>query len=277
MNKIISKRRLGYGVFEFWIENPNISKKSLPGQFVVLKINESGERIPLTVADAKDNMFRIVVKAVGKTTYELCRLNEGDTIQSVSGPLGRPSEIEKYGKVLIIGGGIGIAAILPIAKALKNIGNNVTVVLGARTSDQLILKDEFDFADRLILSTDDGSVGVKGNVAQVMEELLEKEKFDIAWAVGPAVMMKACSLIAKKKDLLIYVSLNSIMIDATGMCGGCRAVIDNQIKYVCVDGPEFDGRKVDWDVFISRLNQYRDLERIALERYLEKVGEPKWL
>lgn len=287
MNLIISKKRLAYKIHEFWIDNPYISSHARPGQFVIVRINEYGERIPLTIAEVKDNVFRIVVKAVGKSTYELCSLSEGYSLYDVVGPLGKPSEIKFYGHVLIIGGGVGIAAILPIAKALKKNQNYVTVIIGARTKNELILSDEFSFADKVIKVTDDGSEGIKGNVIDVMEEEL-KVDYQIAWAVGPAIMMKLASEVAKRNNLPIWVSLNSIMIDGTGMCGGCRTILkkeksldqksdNDEIKYVCVDGPEFDGRFVDWDSFMKRLNQYKNEERIALERYLSQVGEPSWL
>ncbi|MFN3691471.1 MAG: sulfide/dihydroorotate dehydrogenase-like FAD/NAD-binding protein, partial [Fervidobacterium sp.] len=259
MNLIISKKKLAYKIYEFWIDNPYISSHAKPGQFVIVRISEYGERIPLTIAEVKDDAFRIVVKAVGKSTYELCSLSEGYSLYDVAGPLGRPSEIKFYGNVLIVGGGVGIAAILPIAKALKENKNYVTVIIGARTKNELILSDEFSFADKVIKVTDDGSEGIKGTVIDIMEEEL-RIGYQIAWAVGPAVMMKLASEVAGKNNLPIWVSLNSIMIDGTGMCGGCRTVLrkeksldekvnDGEIKYVCVDGPEFDGRFVDWESF----------------------------
>ncbi|MFN6991718.1 MAG: sulfide/dihydroorotate dehydrogenase-like FAD/NAD-binding protein [Fervidobacterium sp.] len=287
MNLIISKKKLAHKIHEFWIDNPYIASHAKPGQFVIVRINEYGERIPLTIAEVKDSAFRIVVKAIGKSTYELCSLSEGYSLYDVAGPLGKPSEIKFYGNVLIIGGGVGIAAILPIAKALKEKQNYVTVIIGAKTKDELILSNEFSFADKVIKVTDDGSEGIKGTVTDVMEKEL-RMGYQITWAVGPAIMMKLASEVAKRNNLLIWVSLNSIMIDGTGMCGGCRTVLkkeksldekgdEGEIKYVCVDGPEFDGRFVDWDSFMKRLNQYKNEERIALERYLSQVGEPSWL
>lgn len=280
-NVILRKRKLAYGVYDFWIKNDFIGKKAKPGQFVIVRVSEKGERIPLTIADSNGEAFRIVVKAIGKSTYELCSLNEGDVLHDVVGPLGKPSEIKRYGNVLIIGGGVGIAAILPIAKALKNIGNNVTVIIGAKTSQELILKDEFTFADKLLPTTDDGSFGYKGNVIDAMKIELENENYNVIWSIGPAIMMKLSSEIATDYNIPIWVSLNSIMIDGTGMCGGCRTVIktnnSEKIEYVCVDGPEFDGRYVDWNSFIKRLNQYKEQEKLALERYLKEVGEPTWL
>ncbi|MFN3692419.1 MAG: sulfide/dihydroorotate dehydrogenase-like FAD/NAD-binding protein [Fervidobacterium sp.] len=281
INKIISKRKLSKGIHELWIFNPFVSRHTKPGQFVIIKVSEKGERIPLTIAETNGDNFRIVVKAVGKSTYELCSLKESDVLFDVAGPLGKPSEVKFYGNVLVIGGGVGIAAIYPIAKALKEVGNKLTVIIGARTIDDLIMKDEFEFADRVIKATDDGSSGQKGTVIDFMEEELRNSKYDIIWAVGPAIMMKFASEVADKHNLPIWVSLNSVMIDGTGMCGGCRTLIknekDGEIKYVCVDGPEFDGRYVDWDSFMKRLNQYREQEKIALERYLAQIGDTSWL
>lgn len=281
MNLIISKRKLAHKIHEFWIENSYIASHSKPGQFVIARIHNRGERIPLTIADVKNDAFRIVVKAVGKSTYQLCSLNEGDTLLDVAGPLGKPSDIRFFGKVLVIGGGVGIAAILPITKALKKCGNEITVIIGAKTKDELILQDEFEFSDKLIKATDDGSSGFKGTVIDAMEKELQMESYKVIWAVGPAIMMKLASKVAEKYNFPIWVSLNSVMIDGTGMCGGCRTVIKSneseEIKYVCVDGPEFDGRFVDWDSFMKRLEQYKEQEQVALEQYLLQVGEPTWL
>lgn len=280
-NIIKSKRKLSYGIHEFWIENSLISKQAKPGQFVIVRTSEKGERIPLTIVDVNGEDLRLVVKAVGKSTYELCALKEKDILYDVVGPLGKPSEVKRYGNVLVIGGGVGIAAVLPIAKALKNMENRITVIIGSRTAQDLILKDEFTFADKLVLTTDDGSIGYKGTVIDAMKTELDSENYNIIWSIGPALMMKYSSEVAKTYNIPIWVSLNSIMIDGTGMCGGCRTVIktenSEEIKYVCVDGPEFDGRYVDWDSFIKRLNQYKEQEKLSLEKYLREVGEPTWL
>jgi ferredoxin--NADP+ reductase len=284
-NIIISKSRLAKGTYEFWIDNELIAGNAKPGQFVIIRTSEKGERIPITIADSYDSAFRIVVKAVGKSTIELCMKNEKEQLFDVVGPLGKPSEINYYGKVIVIGGGVGIAAILPIAKALKNAGNVVVVILGAKTSSELILKNEFAFADKVVVCTDDGSEGIKGTVVDGMLKEFEIEKPNMIWSVGPAVMMKATSKIASEYNVPIWVSLNAIMVDGTGMCGGCRVLlrkeeegsVKEEIKYVCVDGPEFDGRYVDWDSFIRRLQQYREEEKEALEKFLEKVGDISWL
>jgi len=284
-NIVISKNKLAKGTYEFWIENELIARNAKPGQFVIIRTSEKGERIPITVADTRDGVFRIVVKAVGKSTIELCMKDEKEQLFDVVGPLGKPSEIDYYGKVMVIGGGIGIAAIFPIAKALKNAGNVVTVILGAKTSSELILKNEFSFADKVVVCTDDGSEGIKGTVVDGMLKEFEMEKPNMIWSVGPAVMMKATSNIASEYNVPIWVSLNAIMVDGTGMCGGCRVLLrkeesgtlKEEIKYVCVDGPEFDGRYVDWDSFIRRLQQYKEEEKKAFEKFLEKVGDISWL
>ncbi|ANE41306.1 MAG: sulfide/dihydroorotate dehydrogenase-like FAD/NAD-binding protein [Fervidobacterium pennivorans] len=284
-NIIISKSRLAKGTYEFWIDNELIAGNAKPGQFVIIRTSEKGERIPITIADSYGSAFRIVVKAVGKSTIELCMKNEKEQLFDVVGPLGKPSEINYYGKVIVIGGGVGIAAILPIAKALKNAGNVVVVILGAKTSSELILKNEFAFADKVVVCTDDGSEGIKGTVVDGMLKEFEIEKPNMIWSVGPAVMMKATSKIASEYNVPILVSLNAIMVDGTGMCGGCRVLlrkeeegsVKEEIKYVCVDGPEFDGRYVDWDSFIRRLQQYREEEKEVLEKFLEKVGDISWL
>ena len=284
-NIILSKRRLSKGTYEFWILNELVAKHAKPGQFVILRTSEKGERIPITIADATDSKFRIVIKAVGKSTIQLCLSNVGDTLYDVAGPLGKPSEIGYYGDVMVIGGGVGIAAILPIAKALKEAGNIVRVILGAKTSYELILKDEFSFADKIVVCTDDGSDGIKGTVVDGMIKEFSVSKPNVIWSVGPAQMMKNTSKVALEYDIPIWVSLNAIMVDGTGMCGGCRVLLrrkqqntlSEEIKYVCVDGPEFDGRFVEWESFISRLQQYKEEEKRAFEKFLEEVGDLSWL
>jgi len=276
-NLIVEKKKLAYGIHMFWIENELVANNAKAGQFVIFRIHENGERIPLTIAGVKDGTFRVIVKAVGKSTYELCRFEKGDKIIDIVGPLGQPSEIKNYGNVLVIGGGVGIATIIPIVKELKNHRNRVDVILAARNKDYFVLEEEFKEVNNLYFVTNDGSRGMKGYAHEMMEKLLKKKKYDISWAIGPSLMMKACSEVAKKYDLKIWVSLNAIMVDGTGMCGGCRVRISDELKYTCVDGPEFDGRLVDWESFNTRLIQYKEEEKLALEKYLEKVGEPTWL
>jgi len=277
-NRIIKKSRLAPQVYDFVIENEQIAAKARPGQFIVARAHEKGERIPLTIADLYKDSFRMVVRGVGKTTYELCMMNENDVLSDVTGPLGNPSEIAYFGNVMLVGGGVGIATLLPIAKELKKHGNKLHVILGGRSKEYVIMLDEFEkIADELIITTDDGSFGIKGVVTDGMDLVMNKSKIEVAWAVGPTIMMKFCSLKAKELGLKIWVSLNPIMVDGTGMCGACRVTVDGQLKFACVDGPEFDGTKVDWDELLVRLSQYRDEEELSLRKFKESVGDLSWL
>lgn len=278
MNLIREKRKLAPGVYEFWIENNHIVKYAQPGQFVVMRLHEKAERIPITIAGKKGDCFRAVVRAVGKSTYELCMAKEGDSIMDIAGPLGRPSEIDLYGNVMLVGGGVGIATLLPIAEALKAQNNRLYVVLGGRSKEYVIMLEEFSkLADQMIVTTDDGSFGIKGVVTDGMQMFFEREKIDIVWAVGPTIMMKFCSMKAKEHGVKIWVSLNPIMVDGTGMCGACRVTVDGKIKFACVDGPEFEGELVDWDELLKRLAQYRDEEERSLKLFTERVGDLSWL
>jgi len=250
--------------FDIWIKAPQIATHAKAGQFVIIMSDEESERIPLTIADSDGKeAIRIIYQVVGTSTQKLSRLNEGDAISNCAGPLGKPSEIPTGEKTLVIGGGVGIAAILTIIKTLKEQSNHVTTILGSRDSEHIILEDEIrQISDELLIYTDDGSAGTKGLVTDAMKSLFEGgREFDAAWAVGPTVMMKYCSLVAKEQDLLIWTSLNPIMIDGTGMCGGCRVKVNNTIQYACVDGPEFDGRAVDWDILMNRQKQYLQEEQ----------------
>ena len=282
MFKIVSKQKLAPKEFDFWVEAPRIANHAKAGQFVVLRVNDNGERIPLTIADynKEKGLIRLIFQVVGKTTATLSGLNVGDAIQDISGPLGTPSEIEKYGTVLMVGGGVGIAALYPIIKALKEAGNKVITILGGRTSSLVIMKEECkEYSDELIITTDDGSEGMKGVVTQAMEMLVKQrgEKIDRCWCIGPSIMMKFGTKAAKELGLPIWVSLNPLMVDGTGMCGCCRVTVDGKIFFACVDGPEFDGHKVNWDEFMNRLRQYKDEEKISMEKYEAEVGEPTWL
>lgn len=270
MYKITKNTQLSKNEFDFWIDAPRIASKAKPGQFVILRINEVGERIPLTIADvnSQEGTIRLVFQVIGKTTAALSQLKTGDSLMDLSGPLGMPTEIENYGTVLIVGGGVGIAAILPIVKGLKKAGNRVITILGAKTEELVILQEECrQFSDELIITTDDGSLGMKGLVTEAMEQVIAREPIDCSWAIGPSIMMKFCTLTASKHDLPIYVSLNPIMIDGTGMCGGCRVTVSDSIKFACVDGPEFKGTEVDWDEFINRMKQYKTEEEACLADY----------
>ncbi len=282
-HKIVAKKQLSQDVFTAEVEAPLIAQARSPGQFVIISINnEYAERIPLTIADADagKGTIRLIWQRVGKTTAELADLQVGDEIANVSGPLGRPTHIENFGAVVCVGGGIGIAPLLPIARALKEAGNKIISVLGARSKSLLILEDEFrQISDELIVTTDDGSYGrgfppggvTKALVTEPLKEVCQRNsKPDRAFVIGPAIMMKFCAEVTRQFNVPIQVSLNTIMVDGTGMCGGCRVEIDGKPKFVCVDGPEFDGHKVNFDLMIKRLNAYRSQEQQAYEHYKKR-------
>ncbi len=271
-HKIVAKEQLSQDVFTAEIEAPLIAQARKPGQFVIVSINnEYSERIPLTIAgaDPQKGIIRLIWQRVGKTTAELADLQQGDEIANVSGPLGKPTHIEDFGTVVCVGGGIGNAPLLPIARALKKAGNKVVSILGARTKELLILEDEFaKISNELIVTTDDGSYGRKALVTEPLKEVCQGEqKPDQAFVIGPAIMMKFCCDVTKQFNLPTQVSLNTIMVDGTGMCGGCRVEVDGKPKFVCVDGPEFDGHKVNFDLMMKRLNAYREQEQKAHEQY----------
>ncbi|RLE39159.1 sulfide/dihydroorotate dehydrogenase-like FAD/NAD-binding protein [Candidatus Acetothermia bacterium] len=275
MYRILEKHELAPEVHEYVIEAPEIARAARPGQFIVLRLHERGERIPLTIADADPQTggVTIVVQEVGKTTREMGdRFAAGDEILDFVGPLGRPSEIENFGTVICVGGGLGIAPVYPIARALRKAGNTVIGIIGARTEDLLFYIDRMEGAcDELIVTTDDGSYGRKGFTSDPLTEILASgRKVDRAVAIGPAVMMKACAEVTRPFKVPTMVSLDSIMIDGTGMCGGCRVEVGGETKFACVDGPEFDGHKVNFDLLISRQRFYVEEERCALERYLKE-------
>ena len=281
MFSILSKERIAPKEYDFWVEAPRIAARAKPGQFVVLRPDEHGERIPLTIADfdASRGAIRIIFQVVGKTTAAMAAMKPGDAILDISGPLGTPSEIENLGTVMMVGGGVGIAALFPILRALKQAGNKVITILGGRTGDLVIMKDECAaYSDELIITTDDGSLGMKGLVTDAMKEVVARgEKVDHCWAIGPTIMMKFCALTAGSLNLPVWVSMNPIMVDGTGMCGCCRLTVDGKIKFGCVDGPEFDGAKVNWDEFMGRMTQYREEEKISMEKYQAEVGDLSWL
>ncbi len=277
MAKILKKSALCTGIWEFIVEAPSIASKARAGQFLIIRLHEKGERIPLTLADwdEGEGTITLVVQAAGKSTREMTeRFGEGDEIRDVVGPLGTPSEIERYGTVVCVGGGVGIAPIYPIARALKSAGNRIVTIAGARRKDLLFWLDKLEeVSDELIVTTDDGSFGRKGVVTEPLKELLQAGGVDRIWAIGPAIMMKFCSLTAREFGVPIVVSLNPIMIDGTGMCGVCRVEVAGETKFACVDGPEFDGAQVNWDLFLARLAMYRDLEERALKAYLGTMEE----
>jgi len=282
-HRIMAKEQLSENVFTAEVEVPLIARARKPGQFVIVSINNQySERIPLTIADAdpKKGTIRLIWQRVGKTTAELADLRQGDEIANISGPLGTPTHIENFGTVVCVGGGIGNAPLLPIARALKEAGNKIISILGARTKELLILEDEFSrISDELIITTDDGSYGQKALVTGPLGEICQREqKPDQAFAIGPAIMMKFCCEVTRQFNIPTQVSLNTIMVDGTGMCGGCRVEVDGKPKFVCVDGPEFDGHKVNFDLMTKRLNAYRKQEQKAHEQYKKhrcKIGLDK--
>ncbi len=278
MNKILLKKQLSDDVFMMKLHAPLIAEERLPGQFIILQLDdEYGERIPLTIADADETegSITIIFQVVGKTTGDLAELNEGDSINNLVGPLGKPTHIKNFGTVVCIGGGIGVAPMHPIAKALKEAGNHVITIIGARSKDLIILEKEMTaIADEIIVCTDDGSYGRKALVTEPLKETCERDpKPDMAIAIGPPIMMKFCAETTRPYEVFTQVSLNTIMVDGTGMCGGCRVNIDGRPKFVCVDGPEFDGHLVDFDNMMARLGAYREQERKAHQCRLDKQIE----
>jgi ferredoxin--NADP+ reductase len=271
MFKIVRRKEMTGGtVILNEIEAPLIAKKARPGQFVILKANENGERIPLTMADSdpEKGTITIIYMVVGKSTALFRDLQVGDSYQDVIGPLGKATHLEKVGKVICVGGGTGVAVLHPITRALKEIGNDVTCIIGARNKDLLILEEEMKKASHdLRVCTDDGSYGHHGFVTQVMQEVLDAGEVKLVVAIGPVPMMKAVSKITKDYNVPTMVSLNPIMVDGTGMCGGCRVTIGGETKFACVDGPEFDGHQVDFDELIMRLQAYQEDERKCHEAY----------
>ncbi|MDE6089258.1 MAG: sulfide/dihydroorotate dehydrogenase-like FAD/NAD-binding protein [Duncaniella sp.] len=259
MFKIVEKEHFSENVVKLVVEAPMIAQSRRPGHFVIVRTGEGGERIPLTIADAdlQRGTITLVIQAIGDSTRKICALEPGDCFTDVVGPLGQATHIEKVGTVVCCGGGVGVAPLLPIIKAMKQAGNRVISILAARTSELIILENEVaEFSDEVIFMTDDGSRGQKGLVTAGVEAVIEREKVDLVVAIGPAVMMKFVALTTKKHDVPTMVSLNTIMVDGTGMCGACRVTVDGQTKFVCIDGPEFDAHKVDFDEMIMRLKAY---------------------
>lgn len=274
MYKIIGKEILSENVVRLVLESPTIAKNRKAGQFVIVKIGEKGERIPLTIADAdpEAGTVTLVIQRVGATSGKLCDLNEGDAVTDLVGPLGKATHVEKIGTVIAAGGGVGIAPLYPIAKAFKEAGNKLIVVLAARSKDLIILEKEMrEFADEVVVWTDDGSYGNKGLVTVGIEEIIKREKVDTCVAIGPAVMMKFVSLLTKKYEVPTLASLNTIMVDGTGMCGACRVTVGGKTKFVCVDGPEFDAHLVDFDEMLKRLSAYKEQEELAYKQYQDSL------
>jgi len=279
-HRITGKQQIGEDVFWAEVEAPLIAAARKPGQFIILSINSQySERIPLTIAGANRDKgtIELIWQRVGKTTAELANLHEGDEIANIAGPLGTPTHIEKFGTVICVGGGIGNAPLLPIATALGQAGNRVISILGARDKSRLILEDRFaDVSDELIVCTDDGSYARKALVTEPLAEVCRRDpKPGHAFIIGPTVMMKFCCDVTRQFDVPTQVSLNTIMVDGTGMCGGCRVEVDGKPKFVCVDGPEFDGHKVNFDLMIKRIGAYKKQEQQAYEKFKQhrcKIG-----
>ncbi len=281
MNEIVAKRQPSPDVKDIEVQAPIIARKRKAGQFILLQVSDDGERIPLTIADSdpKAGTIRLIFQEVGKTTRDLGRLEVGDRLAHLVGPLGKATHIEKVGHTVCIGGGIGVAPVHPISKALKAAGNRVTSIIGARNKELLILEEEMKgISDELIVTTDDGSYGFHGFVTQALQELIDKgEKIDLVVGIGPVVMMRAVAEVTRAHKIPTVVSLNPVMVDGTGMCGGCRVSVGGETKFVCVDGPEFDGHLVNFEELIMRQRSYTVQEQASLKHaedcLMEKAAE----
>lgn len=278
-NIILKTEWLAEGIKDIWISNRDIPQKFKPGQFLIVCLKERGERIPLTIVETAADSVRIVVQDVGRTSMELCNMEKGEIIKNVVGPLGMPSELIESGSVVCLAGGIGAAPLKPVASGLKKLGNRITIIEGARSRKYLIMEDELaNLADEFILMSDDGSVGKKGLVTNPLKKMINSGNIpDSVFAVGPAVMMKAVSIITKDAGIPLTVSLNPIMVDGTGMCGSCRVEVSGETKFACVDGPEFNGNEVDFDLLINRLKMYEKEETVSdlRKRQCEEHNESK--
>jgi ferredoxin--NADP+ reductase len=277
MNKIVETRFIGPDVKLFRVEAPKIAEKRKAGQFIILRVHDRGERIPLTIADsdARQGTITIIVQGVGKTTKQLNALEAGDYIHDLVGPLGKPSHIENFGTAVSIGGGVGTAIAYPTAKALKEAGNHVISIIGGRSEDYVILEDEMrEVSDEVYPTTDDGSYGYHGFVTQKLQELIDEGRtIDFVLAIGPIPMMSAVAKVTKPYGIKTVVSLNPIMVDGTGMCGGCRAIVEDETVFVCVDGPEFDAHKVNFDILTSRNKMYQEQEKNSLDKHLCNIDK----
>lgn len=270
MNKIVAKEYFSANVVKLEVEAPLIAKSRKAGHFVMVKVGKKGERIPLTIADSnlEKGTITLVIQKMGVSSAKLCALNEGDYITDLVGPLGKATHIENFGTVICACGGVGTAPMMPIVQAMKKAGNKVITVLAARTKDLIILEEQMrEFSDEVIVMTDDGSYGNKGLVTNGIETVLNREKINMCVTIGPAIMMKFVSLLTKKYEIPTLASLNTIMVDGTGMCGACRVSINGKTKFVCVDGPEFDAHLVDFDEMLLRLGGYREMEVEDMKKY----------
>ncbi|MCA6079441.1 MAG: sulfide/dihydroorotate dehydrogenase-like FAD/NAD-binding protein [Endomicrobium sp.] len=270
MFKIVNKKEIGPKVRAYEIYAPEVAKSARAGQFVIFRIDDKGERVPLTVAgtNPQKGLVKIIFQEVGKSTMHLASLCEGDYIKDFVGPLGHPTEIKKYGTVVAVAGGVGTAEVLPVIKEFKEVGNKIVTIVGARCKDLIILEDELKReSDLLLFATNDGTRGVKGFVTDVLKDVVGKEKVDIVYAIGPVPMMKAVAELTRAEHIKTLVSLNPIMLDGTGMCGACRVSVGGMIKFACVDGPEFDAHSVNWEELVSRLELFKSLEKISVDKF----------
>ena len=276
MNKILVKERFSEKVYKLVVEAPLIARARKAGNFVIIRTDQEGERIPLTIAtaDKEKGTITLVVQAVGYSTIKLCNMNVGDSLADIVGPLGKPTDIQNFGTVVCAGGGVGVAPMLPIVEALKKAGNKVISVLAGRTKELIILEEQIrEHSDEVIIMTDDGSYGNKGLVTEGIESVIKREKVDKCFAIGPAIMMKFVCLLTKKYGIPTDVSLNTIMVDGTGMCGACRITVGGKTKFVCIDGPEFDGHEVDFDEMLQRMGAYREAEQEEIKLLGEEEAE----
>jgi ferredoxin--NADP+ reductase len=277
-HRIVESCRLAPTITRLVVEAPLVARKRQPGHFVIVRMDETGERIPLTIVDSDGDTITLIVQAVGKTTKVLAARRSGETIADIVGPLGNPTPLESHGEVACIGGGVGAAEMLPIARGLRAAGNKIHAILGARTADLVILEREMAAcSDTLAVTTDDGSRGRRGLVTDALGDLLDARPVAAVYAIGPLPMMKAVAALTRSRGVKTYVSLNAIMVDGTGMCGGCRVTVAGAMKFACVDGPEFDGHAVDFDELMRRNRTYVDMERLADERLAKGEhgpGEP---
>ncbi len=273
MFKILKKKEIAPKTFYYDVEAPLIAKKIQAGQFIVLRIDEKGERIPLSYcgADAERGVINLIIQAVGKTSEKLNDMKEGEAILDMVGPLGKPTEIEKYGTCVLMGGGFGAGAIIPIAIALKDAGNHIISIVGAREKKLLMMEKELrEVSDEVMVTTDDGSYGMKGMVTDALSEILADRKVHFIIGIGPVPMMKAISNMTKPHGIKTMVSLNSVMVDGTGMCGSCRVTVGGVTKFACVDGPDFDGHQVDYEELSKRIKMFEKFEKMAYDRYLNQ-------
>jgi len=275
--KIVHAQFIAPGIKRFIIEAPRIARKQRPGQFVIIRVNEHGERIPLTIekSDPEKGTVNIVVQSIGKTTHLLNSLETGDSIMDIVGPLGKPSEIENFGTVVVIGGGVGTAMAYPSASAMKKAGNRVITIIGGRNKDLVLLEKEMrEVSDTVFVTTDDGGYADKGLVTDKLRQLIENgTRIDLVLAVGPIPMMRAVADMTRKERIKTVVSLNPIMIDGTGMCGGCRVLVEGKSEFACVDGPEFDAHRVDFAVLVQRNAMYREAEKRSLDDYKQELEQ----